>query len=254
MKVKFWQRRELHVSVLVVLVFALAAFADRNARHHVCRDIVVKLDNFRENHFLDEADVLRMAEAGPSRLRSVRFAEMDFRAMERRLLQHRNLKEVQVYNDLKGNLIIRAALRRPMARLVQERGADAYLSEEGVVMPVSERYSSRVLVLSGPRVPEILRRQSIVGTDWGKQLIGLLTFLRDDPFWSAQIAEVYLREDGTVTLFPQVGSQTIAFGKPENLEEKFFRLRVFYKEVLPRRGWNTYSRISVEYAGQVIAR
>lgn len=254
MKIKFWQRREWHVSILVVLVFALAAFADRNARHHQCRDIVVKLDNFRENHFLDEADVLRMAESGPSRLRSARFDNMDFRAMERLLLQHRNLKEVQIYNDLKGNLVIRAALRRPMARLVQERGADAYLSEEGLVMPISDRYSSRVLVLSGPRVAEIIRRQTISGTDWGDELYKLLEFLRDDPFWSAQIAEVYLRDDGTVTLFPQIGNQTIALGKPENLEEKFFRLRVFYKQVLPRRGWNKYSHISVEYAGQVIAR
>jgi cell division protein FtsQ len=29
---------------------------------------------------------------------------------------------------------------------------------------------------------------------------------------------------------------------------------IFYKEILPTRGWNKYERVNVEYEGQVIAK
>jgi cell division protein FtsQ len=54
-------------------------------------------------------------------------------------------------------------------------------------------------------------------------------------------------------MFPQVGGQLIEFGKPENLELKFKKLRIFYKEILPEKGWNAYERVNLEYEGQIIA-
>ena len=54
-------------------------------------------------------------------------------------------------------------------------------------------------------------------------------------------------------MFPQVGGQLIEFGKPENLESKFKKLMIFYKEILPKHGWNAYERVNLEYEGQIIA-
>ena len=47
--------------------------------------------------------------------------------------------------------------------------------------------------------------------------------------------------------------QLIEFGKPDNVEVKFKKLMVFYKEILPTRGWTRYERVNLEYEGQVIA-
>jgi hypothetical protein len=60
------------------------------------------------------------------------------------------------------------------------------------------------------------------------------------------------RQQNAITIFPQVGDERIEFGKPENAEVKFKKLMIFYKEILPRTGWNKYNRVNLEYEGQIV--
>jgi cell division protein FtsQ len=77
--------------------------------------------------------------------------------------------------------------------------------------------------------------------------------IRIDEFWSAQITQLVIDSKGRITMLPQVGNEKIEFGTPERAEQKFSKLMVFYKEILPRMGWNRYSRVNLEYAGQIVA-
>jgi cell division protein FtsQ len=60
-------------------------------------------------------------------------------------------------------------------------------------------------------------------------------------------------ESGKVTLYPQITGQLVEFGKPNDVEMKFKKLMIFYKEILPQRGWTRYQRVNLEFEGQVIA-
>ena len=253
MKIKFDIRREFKVAAILLGLTALVAFSDRKLKDNTCHDIVVELDNDRENHFIDERDVLRMVEAYPKPLRAQSFTNINLKEIELKLKTHKNFKKVELYNDLKGNMVVHVSLRRPMARLVQEFGPDAYLSEEGLVMPTSERYSSRVIIVSGPYVRQALLEQDLEKSDYGKQLLELLRFIQDDKFWSSQIAEVEVLQSGKILLYPQVTRQIVEFGKPEKIEERFLKLKVFYKKILPKQGWNKYKRVNLEYESQVVA-
>lgn len=254
MKIKFSIAKEIQIVMVLAVVAVLAGFADRNLQQNTCKDIVVTLENVRENHFIDEADVLNMVETIPGEVRTRSFSEINFREIEERLKTHRNFREVQLFNDFKGNMVVNVSLRRPMARLVQEEGPDAYLSEEGLIMPVSDRYSTRVIVLSGPVVGQLILDQDLNATDYGKLLLEMLNYINEDSFLKKQVAEIELKEDGRVNLLPQIGSQTIEFGKPEQLEDKFLKLKVFYKTILPRQGWNKYERVNLEFEGQIVAQ
>ena len=254
MKIKLNIKTEIRVAVLLAAVTALVAFADRNLRTGVVNDIVVRLDNNEENHFLDERDVLRMIESTPGRIRQERFDHINYREIENRLRTHRNFRTVELFNDFKGNMVVNVSLRRPMARLVQENGPDAYLSEEGLVMSTSERYSSRVLIVSGPWVGKALIAQDLNRSELGRQLLEMIRYVKEDDFLRAQVAEMRVGQEGSVTLYPQVSSQAVIFGKPERLEEKFLKFKVFYRKILPQRGWTRYDRINLEFEGQVIAQ
>jgi cell division protein FtsQ len=81
----------------------------------------------------------------------------------------------------------------------------------------------------------------------------MLKFIREDDFWNAQIAQLDIDSKARVTIFPQIGNERIEFGKADELEKKFKKLRIFYKEIIPQQGWNKYERINLEYAGQIIA-
>jgi len=51
-----------------------------------------------------------------------------------------------------------------------------------------------------------------------------------------------------------VTGQLVEFGAPEDYEAKFSKLMVFYKEILPQKGWTKYERVNLKFEGQVIAQ
>jgi cell division protein FtsQ len=135
---------------------------------------------------------------------------------------------------------------------VQNDAPDAYIAEDGVVMPVSEKYTSRVVLISGA-VKQLLESEDLNKSEEGKQLLEMIEYINEDKFWKAQVAQLDIAKNGKISIYPQVTGQLVEFGKPENIEVKFNKLMVFYKEILPTRGWTRYERVNLEYEGQVIA-
>ena len=253
MKWKLNIRTEVKVVAALVGVSFLIAFGERKQGGSMCKDIVIELDNLNENHFLDEADVMKLVENSGQAIKGVGIDRINLKAIEAKLKYDKHILDAQLFGDLKGNLIVNVELRRPMARIVQSDALDAYIAEDGVVMPVSDKYTSRVVLLSGPFVKTLLAMEDLKKTDEGKQILEMIQFINEDKFWKAQIAQMDINAEGKISLFPQVTGQKVEFGRAENIEEKFKKLMIFYKEILPQRGWTKYERVNLEYEGQVIA-
>jgi len=253
MKWKLNVRKEVKVTVAVILVSGLIAFSEREISSSVCKDIVVDIENIQENHFLDEADVLKLVESSGESIRGSSLGRINLKAIEDRIKSDKHILDAELYGDLKGNLLVNVELRRPIARIVQADAPDAYISEDGVIMPVSEKYTARVVLVSGPYVKGLLEREDLNKFEEGEQLLELLHFINADKFWRAQIAQLDINAAGKITILPQMTGQRVEFGKPENIESKFQKLMIFYKEILPQRGWTRYERVNLEYEGQVIA-
>lgn len=253
MKVNFSIRKEIRIAAGLILVFFLIAFSERKQGGVICNTIVVELKNIHDNHFLDEADVVKLAEKNAPGLRGIAIGRIDLKAIERNLLLDKHIADAQLYGDLKGNLIIRVELRRPIARIVQDDAPDAYVAEDGTVMGVSDKFSSRVMILSGKGMKKMLEAGNLNVVEEGKQLMEIMTYVLDDPFWAAQVAQLDINAMGSITMYPQVTGQIVDFGTPDNYEEKFHRLMVFYKDILPQKGWTRYERVNLNYEGQIIA-
>jgi cell division protein FtsQ len=253
MKMQRKIRNEIRWAVALTGLLALIAFAERKHGDIVCKDIVVQLDNIQENHFMNEMDALQIVEANQPNLRGKKFNEINLKQFEAQLTRNKHVKDAELFSDLKGNLIVNVQLRRPIARLVQDDGPDAYIAEDGTVMPVSEDFTSRVIIISGAFVKTILTYQNLNEFEEGQQLISMIEYINEDKFWEAQASQLDINKAGKVFIIPQVTDQVVEFGKPINIEEKFTKLKVFYKKILPQMGWNKYERVNLEYQGQVIA-
>jgi cell division protein FtsQ len=252
MKTKFNIRKEVKIVAVILSLSFLIAFSERKQGGAVCKDIVVELDNLSENHFLDEADVMQLVEGSGEPVKGVGIDRIKLKEIEKKIKGDKHILDAELFGDLKGNLIVNVELRRPIARIVQNDAPDAYIAEDGVIMPVSEKYTSRVLLISGA-VKRLLESEDLNKSEEGKQLMAMIEFINDDKFWKAQVAQLDLGRDGKVNIFPQVTGQLVEFGKPENIEMKFKKLMIFYKEILPARGWTRYERVNLEYEGQVVA-
>jgi cell division protein FtsQ len=55
-------------------------------------------------------------------------------------------------------------------------------------------------------------------------------------------------------MFPKIGNQLIVFGDATDVDTKLQKLKLFYKEIMVKAGWNNYSVINVQYKNQVIAK
>lgn len=253
MKFKINVRRELKIAGVLVVVFGLIAFAERMKGDVAVRDVEIKIDNVNENHFLDEADIADLMDLDEQNVKGASVDALSFKSIEKKIKADPYVKEAELYSDLKGNLTARVKLRRPVARIMRNDGPDAYIAEDGTLMPVSERYTSRVILLSGPMVRELLRQENMNSLEEGKQLMAMLNMISEDDFLQAQITELDIDSKARVTFLPQVGDERIEFGKPDDLEAKFSKLRIFYKEIIPRVGWNKYSRVNLEFDGQIVA-
>jgi cell division protein FtsQ len=253
MKFKIDIRRELKIATVLIVLFGLIAFTERMKGEIAVHDIQIKIDNVQENHFVDAQDIIGLMQVDQKILIGINIQSLNFREIENRIKTDPFIKDAELYSDLKGILTVCVELRRPVARIVRNDGPDAYVAGDGTIMPVSEKFTSRVILLSGPFVTKFLKMENILNVDEGKALMKMILKIREDDFWNAQIAQLDIDNKLKVTIFSQVGDEKIEFGKPENLDVKFKKLRIFYKEILPRVGWNKYDRVNLEYEGQIIA-
>jgi cell division protein FtsQ len=217
------------------------------------QDIQVKIENIEDNHFLDEDDINHLMQVSHDNIKGASLSKVGMKEIEKRIKNDRFVKEAQLYSDLKGNLVVKVELRRPIARIVRNDGPDGYIAEDGTVMPVSDKFSVRVVLVSGLYVRKLLQMENLNDAEEGKQLIAMINHIREDEFWKAQVAQLDIDSKERITIFPQVGDEIIEFGKPEEIEAKFKKLKIFYKEILPTKGWSKYRRVNLEYEGQIIA-
>src|SRR5882672_8453136 len=119
MKWKLNIRKEIKVIAALAGVSLLIAFTERQQDGVVCKNIAIELDNQRENHFMDEADVLKLVESGDQPVRGTSIGHLNLREIESKLEFDKHILDAQLFGDLKGNLVVHVELRRPVARIVQ---------------------------------------------------------------------------------------------------------------------------------------
>jgi cell division protein FtsQ len=252
MKFKFNLRREVKIITAVVIVAGIIAFTERRQGSTTITDITIKMVNINDNHFLEEDDIADLMQLDKENLKGASLAQVNLKDVEDRIRRETFIRDAQLYSDLKGNLVVRAELRRPRARLVRKDGPDGYIAEDGTIMHVSDKFTPRVMLLSGAYVDRLIKEENINETEEGANLATLLETIREHEFWSAQVAQLDIDKKMRITIYPQVGDERIEFGVPTDIDEKLRKLMIFYKEILPRVGWGKYERINLEYEGQIV--
>ncbi|OUJ72425.1 cell division protein FtsQ/DivIB [Hymenobacter crusticola] len=242
----------IFATVCLVLLTGLAVFAGVRQASRPVSNVIVNISNEFNNYFISEKEVTALlTRNGQQPLIGADPSELDLKALEARLRAHSFVKEAQVYRDLAGNLHADVRQSRPIVRLTHnDTRLDTYLDTEGQLLPLSPLFTARVVPVSrvsGPPLQPGFFRDST-----GQRYLEFLRYIDEHPFWRAQVAEVFIAPNGKVSFTQQVGDQRIEFGSPDNISEKFAKLMVFYRQIPPALGWDTYHRVNVEFKDQII--
>jgi cell division protein FtsQ len=230
---------------------ALAGFASSRQNEKICKKVSIKIDNEYNNYFIGDKEVRDLlTRGGDRRLEGLPNRDIDLKNLEKRIEANKFVNDAEVYRGLDGNIHVKVKQNRPIARIIRP-DQDVYIDVEGRTLPLSERYTARVIPVTKSALLKSIDN-GFFQDSTGQDYLSLLQFIENDQFWKAQLVQMHIDGKGKISFLPQVGDHTVEFGKPERVEAKFRKLMIFYKEVLPVMGWDKYKRVNVEYEDQII--
>lgn len=226
-------------------------------------DILIHIED--ENQLLTKSEVEDFLKQKNLYSDGMKFSEIDFDKIERELAQLSPIESVKVFSQLGHTWKIRIKQRKPIVRVFDNQENNFYLDEGGNMFKMTNFHSSKVLIANGAIsvADSLLTNPFIINIDGLKtnsnlyQIYLISNYVCNDPFLSAQISQIYLREDGDFVLIPQIGDQIIVFGTAVSAQEvatKFQKLTTFYKEGIGYEGWNKYSEINLKFNDQIVCK
>ncbi len=220
-------------------------------------DIKVVIHRTAEHQFLNKSDFIELALSNSNDDGRIRAS-----VLERAINNHPFVKTSEVYQTIRGQLVLEIWERRPLVRIMG--AADSYyLDEDGFMMPTCNSYSAHVFVVTGnvnerystfydvdfsnPQLPDSVTEKLVMD-----DVFKLACYLDKHDFWRAQIEQVDVDKENDLTLIPRIGNHRIVLGQVDALGDKFAKLRLFYEEGLSKTGWNEYEVVNLKYKGQVV--
>ncbi len=233
-----------------LIAFAVAAFLHYRYEALACQHIKIQIDHQAGNYFLNEDDLLQLlTNNGEDYLIGQKFKNINTKKLELRVKNHKFVKDCQVYRSFRGDLVVEVVQIAPIARFVRKQARDFYIDAQGSIIPVSERFTARVLLITADKMPEI---PDFEIDRYDKKILDLANFIAQDEFWRVQVTQVHINTQREILIYTHLGDQEILFGQPEQLEEKFRKLKIVYETIFPQKGWNTYKKVNLKYHRQII--
>lgn len=244
---------------LFIGIFILLGFVSREKKTLQCKGLEINIDRSDNNYFILEEDVKELFLNMGYRADSIPASSIDTRKIEKQVGNFPSARKADVYMTVAGKVKIDIRQRKPVLRVFNKEGGSFYIDEEGWLMPLSEKFTSRVLVANGNIDGTYSGRykSSVAGTEGNdilRDLFMLTKYINGSEFWSAQITQLYVNAAHEIELIPRVGNHTILFGDIKDMAEKFEKLMVFYTKGLKKVGWNSYSQINLKYKNQVVCK
>jgi len=250
------------LGLLLAGMSVLLGFVNYEQNDTACERLIINLHHGESGVLISKADIdtLILVSSGDIVGRPLRHINTEL--IERSISLHPYILEARVYESITGDVHVHAFQRQPVLRVLTEKNTSYYIDEHGVVLPYSPDYPVRVQIASG-YIPGACFRDSLhfdggQGLDSvsNKPLLSglyqLALFIRNDPFFEAQVEQIYVNKMQEFELIPKVGNHIVLLGDTTRLREKFHDLLVFYKEGLNMIGWNKYKIINVKYKNQVV--
>ncbi len=235
---------------LILVLIGFIGFVEKKSQEKTFQQLEIEVEAVSGVYFVEEKEILQIVGSDFPELKlGLPITEIPLFELEKRLLGHPFIKSVEASLEQKGIVKVQVRQHEPIARIARPTKADGYITTEGLIIPTSPTYTSRVLILQGAHMGQLM---DLGDLDQMPELLPLVKFITGNEFWNSQITELEINGPSDIRLHQQVGKQVIEFGDALDFESKFKRIEILYQEILPRKGWNAYERVSVKFKNQIV--
>ncbi|MBA2500064.1 MAG: hypothetical protein H0V30_10090 [Chitinophagaceae bacterium] len=231
-----------------MLVLLVAAIGKQNRQ--TCQGYAISVKGGKSHVFINEKEILQLVKtAANGNIKGKTLSSFRMKKMESLLEANKWILDAELYFDNQNMLQISVAERSPVARVFTISGFSFYIDSSGTRIPLSQHYTARVPVFTGfPESKKVSKADSILML----QIKNAAIFIDNHPFWKAQVSQVSITEDHQFEMIPVIGNHVVLLGDGANLEKKFHRLFIYYKQVAGKKGFDTYEMLNVQFDGQVV--
>jgi cell division protein FtsQ len=249
--------------LLIGLLFTMG-FVNMEQDALPCTALRVDVNQDENLYFLDNLDVIRLINDRGDSIVGQPKATVNVTEIEKALNSHPDIANAEVYMSINGEVRVSVKQRKPVARVINSDGDSYYIDSEGRLMPLSDKYSAKVLVASGAISEPYVRRYMYSIADIGgdsllnstsvlDEIFAMANYVNADEFWRSQVAQIYINSDKDMEIVPLAGDQRIIFGDTTFMDEKFKKLLTFYQQGLNTTGWwDKYSTINLKFRNQIV--
>lgn len=228
--------------MLLAYAAVMTVWAHRQAREHVCTGIEVRVEGSAAMDSVIRHGVTEELRRYPQRLVGTPLHQLSTSDVERFLSRYSNFESVNCIISARGKLIVNIVPLVPVMRVFFGDNS-YYINKDGKHIESNAEFYSDVPVVSG-RFNRAFQPKAV---------LPLINYISKDPLLSELVSMVMAENEHNLILVPRIRGHVINFGDTTRLDEKKRALTLFYRQVMPYKGWEEYDTISVKYRGQVVA-
>lgn len=258
-------KKILHITGWVLLLggmCSLLGFAEMKRNTTPCKVVDIRIMQHDSDFFITPVEVRRLIEKQQGKVIGKSMDLIRIPQLEQMLAANPFIADAQVYATLDGKLDVRLVQKKPVVRIMDDNDESYYIDSAGSLMPLSFNYAPKVLVVNGNinepysvyashNVKQMMRDTSVHSLL--PSIYRLAMFIRGSSFWSSQVVQVYVDSTQNLCLVPRVGNQQIILGDTTDMQQKFNKLWILYRDGLNATGkWNEYSTINLKYKHQIV--
>jgi len=238
-------KRLIQNSILIVLAIALTAgilWARDKSRGEVCTAVNVEVVNRDSTAFVTPQGVINDLKSQGVKVVGKRMADIDASQIEEALRHSPYLESADVVKCQDGRVLVRVSQLVPVMRVFDGEHS-YYVNRAGKHMVATANYHSDVPVVQG----HFTKRYPAT------RLLPLIDYVERDSLLHSLVTMYQVRDTNNIIIVPSISGHVVNMGNTDGIDNKFAKLKLFYREVLPKRGWNTFDTISVKWNHQIVA-
>ena len=261
-------KKILRISFWVLLVAGMTtlfAFVQKQENETLCSKVNISVlrDPLHENFFVEEDDIRELIAKQFGQIENTPLKNIDVNHLERLMYANSWVARADVYMSIDGVVDIEIEQRQPLLRVINSSGESYYMDSHGKLMPWSPNFTPRTLIATGSikesfeghnhaTAGETINNDTLKTHTLLDDLYAMASFILADESWSAHAEQIFVNEKGEIELVPKVGNHKIIFGSADEMAEKFWKLKTFYKEGLNYTGWANYDTLNLKFNNQVV--
>jgi cell division protein FtsQ len=248
--------------ICVSTLIGTLGFIGKEKSNIKCKSLAVHISDENGNEFITKTDVLDLLNSRGKQPLGKKLNDINIGMLEKLINSNPFVANAEVFSTIDGEVNIDISQRVPILMIINNNDEHFYIDDQGEFIPVSQNYTANVIVANGNIFNGYAEKRifkynlekvdSVTEIQIISQIYDLACFINKDPFWNAQIEQIYVNEQTEIELIPRIGSHRIILGDVSQFDEKFKRLMIFYKQGLNITGWNNYSVINLKYKNQVV--